>query len=174
MVDSTSPPPLTQLITRFSEDKAAAEDWSEAVELLTAAEVFWLSTVRPDGRPHVTPLIAVWHDDGLNFCTGEEERKAKNIALNGEVVLTTGVNSLHGGCDLVVEGTANRVRDDAQLRSLASAYTEKYGADWTFEVRDGAFVGQGGPALVFRVEPRTAFGFTKGPYGMTRWRFGQE
>ncbi len=28
------------------------------------------STVRPDGRPHVTPLLAVWADDALHFCTG--------------------------------------------------------------------------------------------------------
>jgi hypothetical protein len=33
------------------------------------AEVHWLSTVRPDGRPHVAPLIAVWVDDALVFCT---------------------------------------------------------------------------------------------------------
>ena len=36
---------------------------------------------------------------------------------------------------------------------------------------DGGFNGDGGVALVFRVEPVTAFGFGKGPYSQTRWRF---
>ncbi|WP_327684597.1 pyridoxamine 5'-phosphate oxidase family protein [Streptomyces sp. NBC_00467] len=165
--------PVTELDARYSEEKATASDWSEAVDRLRTAEVFWLSTVRPDGRPHVTPLIAVWHDGGLHFCTGPDERKAKNLRENQEVVLTTGANALNEGYDLVLEGTAATVSDEARLRALAGAYVEKYGADWTFEVRDGAFVGDGGTALVFRVEPRTAFGFAKSPYSQTRWQFTQ-
>ncbi|MER7663907.1 pyridoxamine 5'-phosphate oxidase family protein [Streptomyces sp. NPDC096193] len=165
--------PVTELDARYSEEKSTASDWSEAVDRLRTAEVFWLSTVRPDGRPHVTPLIAVWHDGGLHFCTGPDERKAKNLRENREVVLTTGANALNEGYDLVLEGTAATVSDEARLRALAGAYVEKYGADWTFEVHDGAFVGDGGTALVFRVEPRTAFGFAKSPYGQTRWQFTQ-
>ncbi|AVZ72648.1 pyridoxamine 5'-phosphate oxidase [Streptomyces lunaelactis] len=166
--------PLTTLDPRYSDEKATASDWSQAVARLSSAEVFWLSTVRPEGRPHVTPLIAVWHDGGLHFCTGAEERKAKNLRDNQEVVLTTGANALNEGYDVVVEGTATRVSDEKRLRALAAAYVEKYGTDWTFEVRDGAFAGDGGPALVFRVEPRTAFGFGKGdPYAQTRWQFTQ-
>ncbi len=170
MSDTT---PLTELDARYSEEKATASDWAEAVDHLQTAEIFWLSTVRPDGRPHVTPLIAVWQDGGLHFCTGPDERKAKNLRENPEVVLTTGANALNEGYDLVVEGRAAGVTDEMHLRALARAYVEKYGADWTFDVRDGAFVGDGGPALVFRVEPRTAFGFAKSPYSQTRWQFSQ-
>ncbi|MFF4228143.1 pyridoxamine 5'-phosphate oxidase family protein [Streptomyces sp. NPDC001820] len=177
MPESTHLPertPVAELDPRYSDPKATAADWAEAVALLEAAEIFWLSTVRPDGRPHVTPLIAVWLDGGLHFCTGADERKAKNLRDNQEVVLTTGANALSEGCDVVVEGAAARVTDEERLRSLAAAYTEKYGADWQFDVRDGAFVGDGGAALVFRVEPRTAFGFGKGdPYAQTRWQFTQ-
>lgn len=164
--------PLSQLDERFSDPGATAADWSEAAARLAGAEVFWLTTVRPDGRPHVTPLIAVWHDGGLHFCTGPEERKAKNLRENREVVLTTGVPSLNEGSDLVVEGEAVRVTEEPVLRALADLYVEKYGPDWTFGVRDGVFVGGGGEALVFRVTPRTAFGFAKGDrFGQTRWRF---
>ena len=49
----------TSLDPRYSDPKAHAADWPAAVARLTSAEVFWLTTVRPDGRPHVTPLIAV-------------------------------------------------------------------------------------------------------------------
>ncbi|WP_328678579.1 pyridoxamine 5'-phosphate oxidase family protein [Streptomyces sp. NBC_00322] len=163
--------PLTKLDARYSDEKATADDWTDAVERLKAAEIYWLSTVRPEGRPHVTPLIGVWHDGGLHFCTGADERKAKNLRDNREVVLTTGANALGEGYDVVVEGAAARVTDETRLRALADAYIEKYGSDWTFEVRDGAFVHQAGTALVFRVEPRTAFGFAKSPYSQTRWQF---
>ncbi|WP_329121263.1 pyridoxamine 5'-phosphate oxidase family protein [Streptomyces sp. NBC_01353] len=164
--------PETTLDPRFSDPKAHAAEWSEAAVRLAEAEVFWLTTVRPDGRPHVTPLIAVWSEGALHFCTGPEERKARNLEENKEVVLTTGTASLAEGFDLVVEGTAVRVTDETRLQALTRAYVEKYGDDWRFEVRDGAFVGDGGTALVFAVAPRTAFGFTKGePFGQTRWRF---
>ncbi|ANW20476.1 pyridoxamine 5'-phosphate oxidase family protein [Streptomyces clavuligerus] len=167
----TPPLPETRLDPRYSAPDAGAADWARAVALLTEAELFWLSTVRPDGRPHVTPLLAVWQDGGLHFCTGPEERKALNLRENPEVALVTGVNALRTGFDLVVEGTAVPLTDGVRLRALARAYTEKYGDEWTFAVRDGAFVGDGGRAPVFRVEPRTAFGFAKAPYAQTRWRF---
>ncbi|MFF8843834.1 pyridoxamine 5'-phosphate oxidase family protein [Streptomyces sp. NPDC015127] len=164
--------PRTDLDARFSDPKASPADWSEAVALISAAEVFWLTTVRPEGRPHVTPLVAVWHDGALHFCTGPDERKAKNLRANREVVLTTGHNALEEGHDVVVEGEAVRVTDEAALRTLAGLWVEKYGKVWTFQVRDGVFVGEGGEALVFRVAPRTAFGFRKGEsFGQTRWRF---
>ena len=62
--------------------------------------------------------------------------------------------------------------DDATLLRVAAAYEAKYGSDWHFEVRDGAFHHEGGEALVFGLAPSTAFGFAKGPYSQTRWRFG--
>jgi hypothetical protein len=43
---------------------------------LRAAEVFWITTVRPDGRLHVTPLIAARYDGALHFSTGPAEQKA--------------------------------------------------------------------------------------------------
>ena len=88
--------------------------------------------------------------------------------------MTTGRNGLGEGLDLVVEGEAVNVADDARLERLAGLYEEKYGAAWRFQVRDGAFVHSGGSALVFEVAPITAFGFGKGSdtFSQTRWRFG--
>ena len=70
--------------------------------------MFWLSTVRRDGRPHVTPLPTIWLDDRLHFCTGSEEQKTKNLESDARCVITTGTNALHSGLDVVVEGTAAR------------------------------------------------------------------
>lgn len=166
--------PEAQLDQRFSSSDATASSWSQATAQLEQAQIFWLSTVRPDGRPHVTPLIAVWLAGALYFCTGADERKAKNIAANGHCVLTTGRNTMHEeGLDLVIEGDAVRVSDDAVLQRVADAYEAKYGSEWHFDVRDGTFNGQeGNVGLVFVVAPTTAFGFGKGAtFSQTRWRF---
>lgn len=164
--------PVTELDARFSSEGATPTGWSRAREGLEHAEVYWLSTVRPDGRPHVTPLLAVWHDGALHFCTGATERKAKNLEQNPHVILTTGSNALGEGLDLVVEGDARRITDDATLQAVADTYESKYGKDWHFDVRDGTFHQGDTEALVYEVAPTTAFGFGKGePYSQTRWRF---
>lgn len=169
----TAAPADTVLDSRYSGEDAAARPWAEAVALLESAELYWLSTVRPDGRPHVTPLIGLWSNGALHFCTGPSERKARNLAGNPEVVLTTGTNTLDEGFDVVVEGRAARVTEEPRLIALAEAWEAKYGAEWHFGVTDGMFSnGAGGRAVVFAVTPRTAFGFAKGdPYGQTRWSF---
>ena len=172
--------PTAELGAQFSSPDATPASWEEARRRLEEAEVYWVSTVRPDGRPHVTPLIAVWLDGAIYFCTGGDERKAKNIAGNPHVIFTTGCNSLKEGMDVVVEGDAVRVREEALLKRVAAGYLSKYGEDWRFTVRNGAFYhGSGsiretdtGDALVYEVRPKTAFGFGKGePYSQTRWRF---
>ncbi|MGW2343773.1 pyridoxamine 5'-phosphate oxidase family protein [Streptomyces sp. NPDC001661] len=166
-------PPHTSIDPRYSSPGAEPTAWAAAERLLTGAELFWISTVRPDGRPHVTPLIAVWLDGALHFTSGERERKSLNVAENPEVVLTTGTNAWAAGFDVVVEGRAVRITETERLRSLAKAWEAKYGPAWHFEVRaDGAFQGQEGPSLVYAVTPRTVFGFGKGEqFTQTRWRF---
>jgi general stress protein 26 len=164
--------PRTEFEPEFSEDTAQATAWGDGRKAIEQAEVYWLSTVRPDDRPHVTPLLAVWQDDALHFCTGADERKAKNLEHNPHCVLTTGNNALHGGLDIVVEGDAVRVRGTETLQRLADGWEQKYGPEWHFDVGDGAFTHEAGEALVFAVAPAKAFGFGKGPYSQTRWRFG--
>ena len=94
------PVPVTEL-SAFSSANATPTEWSQARDELASAEVYWLSTVRPDGRPHVTPLLGIWLDGALYFCTGPEERKAKNLSENRHCVLTTGQSTLDG-LDLVI------------------------------------------------------------------------
>jgi general stress protein 26 len=168
--------PVAELDARFSSEGATPTGWGEVRGRLEDAKVFWISTVHPDGRPHVTPLIAVFSDGALYFCTGPSERKAKNLALNPHCVLTTGGNSLDEGVDLVVEGHVAPVSDDAKLRRIADLYESKYGSDWHFAVRNGHFVHagahEGGVALVYEVAPRKVFAFRKGSeFSQTRWRF---
>jgi len=169
--------PVAELQPQFSGNGATPTPWAAAREHLKKAEVYWLTTVRPEGRPHVTPLISVWLDDVLYFSTGPDERKAKNLAHNTHCVLTTGCNVLSEGLDLVIEGDAVNVHDETRLQQVANAYAAKYGTDtWHFTVRDDAFHGDGGNvALVYAVIPTAAFGFAKGEqFSQTRWRLTRE
>jgi hypothetical protein len=165
--------PVTSLAV-FSSPGAVPTEWARGRTHLQDAQVYWLTTVRPDGRPHVTPLLGIWLGGALYFCTGPDERKAKNLAQNPRCILTTGCNSLDG-LDLVVEGDAAGVSDAAELRGVADTYESKYGARFT--APEGTWFGLGdairsGGAVVYRVVPVTAFGYGKGAqYSQTRWRF---
>lgn len=163
--------PVGEVDERYSVEGAGATPWARARARLAEAEIYWLTTVRPDGRPHVTPLIAVWVDEALWFSTGARERKARNLAENPHTVLTTGNNAIGEGLDLVVEGEAVTVREEATLRRVADVFETKYGNEWRFEVRDGLFHHGPGSALVYRVPPVTVFAFRKGEYAQTRYRF---
>jgi general stress protein 26 len=82
--------PVTTLDQRFSNPDAVATDWAETREVLEQAQLFWVVTVRANGRPHVTPLVAVWAEGAVHFCTGAEEQKAVNLQGNPHVVVMTG------------------------------------------------------------------------------------
>ena len=164
--------PVPEQDVRFGDPDAPPTTWTEVQRLLETAELFWISTVRSDGRPHVTPLPAIWDDGRLHFCTGPAEQKAVNLAKNPQVALTTGTNRWKEGLDLVVEGRAVRVTDDARLRTLADLWRGKYSGDWDFTVEHGAFHHQdGGSAVVFEVAPTKVLAFAKGRFAQTRYRF---
>jgi hypothetical protein len=120
------------------------------------------------------PVLAVWVDAGLFFSAGEGTRKAKNLARDPHCVLTLEESPV----DLVIEGTAEKIRDEATLRSVADAYAATYG--WNVTVRDGAFQDTEGaptagppPYDVCEISPAVAFGFgTDETFVPTRWRFG--
>jgi general stress protein 26 len=82
--------PVTILDQRYSDAAATAVTWEESRVILQTAELSWLSTVRADGRPHVTPVVAAWADGVLYFHTGVGEQKFANLRANPNVVLTTG------------------------------------------------------------------------------------
>jgi general stress protein 26 len=165
--------PVTDLDTRFSEPDAIATTWEETRRTVEDAELFWITTVRVDGRPHVTPLVAVWLDGAIHFATGAGEQKAVNLRTNQNVVLTTGCNDWEKGLDVVIEGEAVRVTDERILERLAEAWAAKWDGRWHYEVHQDGFQHEGGndPVLVFAVRAAKVFAFAKGTFGQTRHRF---
>jgi general stress protein 26 len=171
--------PAARLDERFSDSGTQATPWATTHEALESAQLFWITTVRADGRPHVTPLVAVWQDDALHFCTGPEEQKALNLNANRSVALTTGGNQWDRGLDVIVEGEAQRVTDRPTLERLAAAWATKWEGQWRFRPIDTGFAHEGGGvphedeatavAHVYAVKPAKILAFTKNPFTQTRY-----
>lgn len=123
---------------------------------LADARVYWLATVRPDGRPHVMAVWAVWLDGELGFSTGRRSRKARNLAADPRCTMAVEPAETEA---VVVDGTASEVTDPERLARLAEAYRAKYGMDPT----------ELGEPL-FALRPDTVFGFDEHfERSATRW-----
>ena len=137
---------------------------------VAGAATHWLATTRPDGRPHVVPIGAAWHDAHFYFTAGDSTRKAKNLAQNPNCVITLAAKDL----DITIEGKATKVTDEAKLRRLAEVFAS---GGWAPEVRNGAFhheysAPSAGPPPWYAYEftPSTVFAVaTADPHGATRW-----
>jgi general stress protein 26 len=152
--------PVTRLDERFSDPDTRPTTWAAAREALESAQLSWISTARADGRPHVSPLVALWPDGRLHFSTGPAEQKAVNLAINPHVVVTTGCNTWDDGLDVMVEGMARRITDRATLERLAAGWRTKWDGSWQFEATDEGFRQMlGGVAYVFAVEPTEVLAF---------------
>ena len=123
----------------------------------------------------------IWRDadaharDAIWFSTGAVEVKFANLRANPHVVMIAGCNLWDRGLDVVVEGDAVQVTDDAVLALVAQEFAAKWEGRWKFKAQGGAFRDAedgSGQAMVFSVTPAKAFAHDKGdPFGMTRHRF---
>jgi Pyridoxamine 5'-phosphate oxidase len=165
---------------RYGDPSATAPPWDVIERLLTEAQLYWIITVRVNGRPHAVPLVGVWHAGAFAFCTGPEEQKHRNLDANPLVAVTTGTTGASGwnsGRDVVIEGAAVRVTNAEALQSLADAWLAKYGQDWRFEVHGQEFIelsdsggGAAGGAHVYQVEPAKVIAFGE-EHGQTTYHF---
>ena len=164
--------PHSPIAEPYAADGEPGARWAEAIQELRRATTCWVATIHPTGRPHAVPVLAVVTGDAVHFAAGPTTQKARNLARDPRLTLTTSGDAL----DVVVEGVADRVRDDAALAAVVEAYVTKYG--WEVEAREGGLHGEGAPTAgpppyhVYRLVPRRAFGFpTSGGAAPTRWRF---
>ena len=161
-------PITTSLDRRYSDPKAEPTSWDETVAAIRQAELFWLTTVRPDGRPHTTPVVAAWADGAVHFTTGGDEQKGRNLRANPHVVLTTGCNGWESGLDVVVEGDAVLTTDAKLLERVADAFHEKWDGRWQFRAGAAGMVHpEGFEVLTYSVAPDKVLAFAKGLFGHT-------
>ena len=150
--------------------------WSRALEALESfggsEQRSFLATTRPDGRPHLAGVGALWDHGRVYVVSGEGTRKSRNLAENPACVISMSLKDM----DLVIEGRAERVTDDETLQRLAKRYAE---GGWPARVEDGAFTydysaPSAGPPpwALYEITPTTIFGVLAAePGGATRWRF---
>src|SRR5262245_6616924 len=137
--------------------------WERALEALERGdqkgnETSFLTTIRPDGRPHVVGVGAVWDGGKVYFVSGPGTRKSRNVAEHPGGVMAMSLE----GIDLIIEGDAGRVTDDETLQRLAKRYAD---GGWPATVEDGAFTYEysapsAGPPpwYLYAITPTTVYG----------------
>ena len=133
--------------------------WDWVARKMNRCRTFWLATIHASqGRPHVMPVWGVWLDDAFFFSTGGKSRKGQDLAANPACTIAND----NGAEAVIVEGTAEELKDAAALERFAAAYMKKYKMDAR---------SMGEP--IFIVRPKTVFGFIERsfPKSATRWRF---
>jgi hypothetical protein len=181
----TIPARAPETETPLVDGQAETTPWAVALERLehpAPGQNHWLATVRPDGRPHLMPIIAFWIEGAFHFIASEETRKGHNLAAHDRCVIGT-ANLALPSLDLIVEGRARPITDEAAVRRLAEAFG---GENWPLEARGRHVYGPHGPTAgpppyaIYRLDATKVFGLP-GMFGMfeverhhppTRWTFG--
>jgi hypothetical protein len=167
--------------------KSRTTPWDDARQRLAEPEEgrhSWLATVRPDGRPHLMPVLPFWIDGALHFVAGEGTQKARNLADDGRCVIGTGSTKLPS-LDIIVEGRAAPLTD-ADAVSRITEHLRSNG--WPLDAKGDEVHGPNAPTAgpppyrIYRMVPDKAFGLP-GTHAMdkfeqdelpkpTRWEFG--
>lgn len=148
------------------EDAGPFLSWDEVVGRLAASRNYWLSTTRPDGRPHIVPRWGVWLEGAFWYDGSPKTRHARNLSDNSACVL-----HLESGDEVtIVEGTSSPsapVVGDLGLH-LSEEYGRKYaptyspGPDaWSDEIAGGLRV----------LTPSKVIAWADYPKGLTRFTF---
>jgi uncharacterized pyridoxamine 5'-phosphate oxidase family protein len=139
--------------------------WKWAEERLKRSRQYWIATTRPDGRPHVMVVWALWLNGTLYFSTGSTSRKAQNLALNPHCTICT-ANAAEA---VILEGVVETERNLERIREFSPAYEKKY--HWKLGEMADNLLSLKDP--VFCLRPWLAFGFWEKKFApsATRWIF---
>jgi PPOX class probable F420-dependent enzyme len=96
--------------------------WNKIDNGLRAFRSIWISTTRPDGRPHAVPVWFIWDGRSLYFISARSLQKSKNLARQPWVVVHAG----DGDDVIILEGLAETVTDREELNRVDAAYRAKY------------------------------------------------
>ena len=101
-----------------------AELSAAALEFVTVRHLATLTTLRPDGSPHVVPVGFTWDPEALvaRVITSGTSRKARNAAAGTRAVLCQ-VDGRHW---LSLEGTARVLDDRASVADAVQRYAARY------------------------------------------------
>jgi hypothetical protein len=160
------------------------QDWSNVTAQLDKGDFMsldnrpshyttWLTTLNPNGSPHVTAVGAVWDGDTFWFQTADHTQKAKNVVHDPRCALSVTL----GGSDVVVEGTAEKVTNPDDVARIADIFATRGG--WPAKPDEhgtGITAPFNAPGLgpppwfVYRITPSAATSVSD-QGGSTRWTF---
>ncbi|MBV8207398.1 MAG: pyridoxamine 5'-phosphate oxidase family protein [Acidobacteria bacterium] len=133
--------------------------WADTCRKLEKSRSYWISTTRPDGRPHAMPVWGFWMDGALIFGTGRGTVKQRNLARNPQAIvhLESGDDAVILECDVVEVDLS----DQALLRTIDRASQHKYKMPLLVVPE----------SLLFRAIPRVALAWREKdfPKSATRW-----
>ena len=139
--------------------------WKWAEGQLSKTREYWIATTRPDGRPHVMVVWALWMNGCIYFSTGANTVKARNLAQNPHCTMC----SDNPAEAVIVEGVVETERDVDTIRKYVPLYEKKY----KFKLGE---MGENLIALkdpLFCLRPTVVFGFWEKKFSTsaTRWVF---
>jgi uncharacterized pyridoxamine 5'-phosphate oxidase family protein len=142
--------------------------WKWAEDRLKKSRQYWIATTRPDGRPHVMVIWALWMNGLLYFSTGAKSRKAQNIANNPHSVICTD----QADQAVILEGIIETERNVERIRKFVPLYEKKY--KWKLGEMGDKMIALKDP--VFYLRPRVGFGLWEKKFGptTTRWIFDNQ
>ena len=141
--------------------------WREVESQLIESLHFWLSTTRPDGRPHVVPRWGVWLDGRFWYDGAPDTLHVKNLRRNPSCVL----HLEDGAQAVIVEGRSEMASPPGpELGArLSQAMSGKYG-DHGYQPGPDSWDGPESGGLRV-LTPIKAMAWLSFPTDMTRFRF---
>ena len=143
--------------------------WVQVETALTDALHYWVTSVRPDGRPHVIPRWGVWLDGRFYYDGAPATVHTRNTEANPAVTL----NLESGTRVVIVEGESHATRAPADgLGARLSAAFAKY-HPYSYAPEADAWAGEDGSGLRV-ITPSRALAWFSFPKDCTRFRFGAD
>ena len=111
--------------------------WIKIDRSLHAFRSIWVSTTRPNGRPHAVPVWYTWDGRNLYFISARTLQKSRNLARQPWIVVHAG----DGDDVIILEGFVEIVTNQEERESVDAAYRANYvdpgsGAQATIFERD--------------------------------------
>ncbi|MDH3249884.1 MAG: pyridoxamine 5'-phosphate oxidase family protein [Acidimicrobiia bacterium] len=142
-------------------------EWGPVETRLRDSLHYWMTTVRPDGRPHVVPRWGVWLDARFWYDGSPTTVHARNVRTNPACTL-----HLESGTQAVILEGTSRPADPPGLElgaRLASEFGRKYG-DHGYSPAADSWEGPDAGGLV-TFTPDKALAWFEFPKDVTRFRF---
>jgi PPOX class probable F420-dependent enzyme len=95
-------------------------------ERLRTNPIIWLTTVRPDNRPHMVAVWFLWDGEKFLIFSQPNTQKLRNLRHNSHVTLA--LDDTHGGGDVIVIDGEAELLTDPDVNATLAGFAQKYDA----------------------------------------------